>query len=604
MQEFQDEIQSLVECSNAVFAFDQSLQALSVSKIEVRQENAHFYKEFLRHMQAQLSFHLATLVLKRAKNEYGIWPKATRTALPLLLQASQTTMDLESAWYSMWIKDNLCLEVNRWSKSASLRISQAGHILIAWSQNKGSKFLEKVVQFCGGKWQSTVYQDIFYSKEHQQAMATSHFINDSSFSFVPMRLLTEAELKQFDEVAQSTYPESLHHLVWLGLGYCNANGYLSHNFRCMTVPNLQFTVENLSQTGPETLNQLDVDAFLYASVLCGKSTTTNLINSDRPSKLPVSISEELCTPAQAEWWAAMYKTYTNTLETGISEMRLKLRRGIETIRAVGHHGLHVKLIVMLAKLFQERAAGCKNSTEITGLEERAYLYWSEAIPLLSKAEKNQVIRLVPNRCFDYRGNELTTSEIKGFLEDGRLFLGCRLMKQGQDEEAVEAFQQLKSPYATFYQGLIYEKLASEEVNHRPESITSENRSQHIILLTRARDAFYLTLDRLRCPSVDPNHPLNTQLQDHLEKIEKQLAMIDPDNSLKRNGDTESDETDTVPHPLSPDIDGNVGSNLNIFNVSRFLNVKNNETSRTMRQNLSDKQTRFVSILSIEIKCVF
>lgn len=70
------------------------------------------------------------------------------------------------------------------------------------------------------------------------------------------------------------------------------------------------------------------------------------------------------------------------------------------------------------------------------------------------------------------------------------------------------------------------------MNHRPESITSENRSQHCILLTRARDALFLTLDRLRSPSVDPAHPLNSQLHVHLEEIETQLARIDPDSNRK------------------------------------------------------------------------
>lgn len=52
----------------------------------------------------------------------------------------------------------------------------------------------------------------------------------------------------------------------------------------------------------------------------------------------------------------MYKTYMKQTSGNISDMRLKLRKGIETIRVIGHHGLHVKLIVLLAKLFQERVS--------------------------------------------------------------------------------------------------------------------------------------------------------------------------------------------------------------------------------------------------------
>jgi E3 SUMO-protein ligase RanBP2 len=37
------------------------------------------------------------------------------------------------------------------------------------------------------------------------------------------------------------------------------------------------------------------------------------------------------------------------------------------------------------------------------------------------------------------------------MEEGRFFLACQLMKEGKHEKAIEAFQQLKSPYASFYQ---------------------------------------------------------------------------------------------------------------------------------------------------------
>lgn len=75
----------------------------------------------------------------------------------------------------------------------------------------------------------------------------------------------------------------------------------------------------------------------------------------------------------------------------------------------------------------------------------------------------------------------------------------------------------------------YKKLAAEEFGNKPrESITSEMRSRHIILLTRARDALYLTLDRVRG---DKKHPLNHDLPDIIEDIESLLARIDPDTGV-------------------------------------------------------------------------
>jgi len=82
------------------------------------------------------------------------------------------------------------------------------------------------------------------------------------------------------------------------------------------------------------------------------------------------------------------------------------------------------------------------------------------------------------------------------------------------------------------QATIYKKLAAEELeDQRREMITSEMRSQHIILLTKARECYYLTLDRLRSPGVDAKHPLNAELNSHIEEIESQLSRIDPDVML-------------------------------------------------------------------------
>lgn len=50
--------------------------------------------------------------------------------------------------------------------------------------------------------------------------------------------------------------------------------------------------------------------------------------------------------------------------------------------------------------------------------------------------------------------DLTSSEIKSYIEDGRLFFACRLLKQGMYEKAIESFHLLESPYASLYQALV------------------------------------------------------------------------------------------------------------------------------------------------------
>lgn len=77
---------------------------------------------------------------------------------------------------------------------------------------------------------------------------------------------------------------------------------------------------------------------------------------------------------------------------------------------------------------------------------------------------------------------------------------------------------------------IYKTLADEIIDSIPkESVTSEIRSQHGTLLTKAKNCFYLTLDRLRGPDADPKHPLNSELCTYITLVENELKRVEPDN---------------------------------------------------------------------------
>ena len=78
--------------------------------------------------------------------------------------------------------------------------------------------------------------------------------------------------------SQKLYPGSLHHLVWLGLQDVSNNNkkYTSlkpgPDFHCQVFEGLQLTCNNLNMAGVESLNRLDIDAFLYAA-----GTVNNII---------------------------------------------------------------------------------------------------------------------------------------------------------------------------------------------------------------------------------------------------------------------------------------------------------------------------------------
>lgn len=55
-------------------------------------------------------------------------------------------------------------------------------------------------------------------------------------------------------------------------------------------------------------------------------------------------------------------------------------------------------------------------------------------------------------------------------EGAKFFLACQKMNQDLHEDAVAAFRELRSPWASFYTAEIYKKLAAEELNNRPVQI--------------------------------------------------------------------------------------------------------------------------------------
>merc|ERR1719427_1091742 len=102
------------------------------------------------------------------------------------------------------------------------------------------------------------------------------------------------------------------------------------------------------------------------------------------------------------------------------------------------------------------------------------------------------------------------------MKDAALFfLACQKMHQGKHMEAISAFRELRSPYASFYTGEIYKKMALEE---RADAGLGDNNDAVRELLVECREALYLTLDRLRGAG-GSRHPLDPQLAEQIEEVE-------------------------------------------------------------------------------------
>jgi len=360
------------------------------------------------------------------------------------------------------------------------------------------------------------------------------------------------------------WPDSLHHQIWFGMKFRSHHkdnifpDAYSHVF-----PSLQISISNMNQAAPESLCLMDIDAFLNAAIICASAMLeeqqfNSFMNPEKLPTLPVDLTPTLSTSNQEKWWSAAYKMYSKQEDnniSNISELRQELQQGLEVVRCIGNHGLHPVLLIHLARMFHHRAVQAKereDEEDVLPWDARSDMYWTAAIPLLERLQNNQTLRMSPSKLFNYQGKEMSTNEIADALEEGKFQLAQRFVREKQYEQAIDALQSLKYPEASFQQSLIYRIFADDIINNTPrESLTSEMRSQHIIMLSKARNCLYLTLDRLRSPGVNPKHPLNAELADHIATIENKLKRIDPDlgrGDISRNDcDGISDESYSPAH---------------------------------------------------------
>ncbi|XP_051162746.1 E3 SUMO-protein ligase RanBP2-like [Leptopilina boulardi] len=591
---------SISEATQALFNFDQSLYEAKAQNFST---NPIFMENMFTHMWGQLHFHVACLILRKTKREQGSWSEAGRLCAPLFLTALHVTpIDSTSPW-AVHLKNDSKNQVHLWYKDGSYRCSQSGHVLQDYARDEPNRLLEKIDKFSTGTWRERIFQRIFISRLHSEnktSYFTTHKVANS-----PLRLCSQNELKKYDEISEEVWPASLHHQIWLGLTNRSRN-IVKKNSQypqqiCHLFPELQFSTYNLNQSAPDSLCRLDIDAFLNAAILCSYITIeeqqrSSFLNPERLPTLPADLTNTLCSSVQEKWWYNAYKMYRRqdmTINDDMGEIRQEIQRGLEVVRCIGNHGLHTNILIHLARIFHSRMKELidKNPehSDIPALEARCELYWSTAIPLIERLQNNQIIRTSNNKLFDYQGKDMNRSELTKAMEEGQLILVQRYVRNKEYERAIDSLQILKCPEASFEQGKIYKQLADDLVNClSKESLTSETRSQHGILLTKARSCFYLTLDRLRSPEVDTKHPLNSELVTYIADIENELKRIDPDISRNgiRNDDVLSEDSYSSAHSNEeiPIINTSLDNTVQFLHSSQRNNHHHHHHHRTPKQS--------------------
>lgn len=549
---------SLIESNDLLHAYDQAIE--QIAKAGAPPGFGEFHSALLQHHRGQFALHAATYLLKKAKKDQLSWRDAIWSAAPLMLIAWQTVpLDSKVNWL-IHTPEKIQIAVNRWYIEGTYRCSQSGHYLLGNISDRSQSFLDRISQCCSGHWRDKLYEKIFTGKDHLAKIKTSHFVTNA-YTTPVLRLPRRIEVEAYDVDAQREYPASLHHFVWTILNYKN----FAH-FKCTLFDMLSPTASNC---GPETLNKLDVHAFLYCAALTTrqqKLVELSYISSDKPSVIPANITDLLCPLSQMKWWDCAYKFSQNELGTELTDIRATLSRGIEVVRCVDHHGLDPELLCTIGSIFREKAKLTTSVEEKMNLEIRAGLYYSSALPLLEKLKKKMTIKMPEKRLFDYTHKELNLKELNALIEESKLYVAINYLNEGDYEKVIELLSSLKSPQAYYHLAQTYSKIAMEEKGVSPDHSSIDTKSKYATLMIKAKSYAYKALDRVKETEMSKDHPLYSHIQQLIEDVETNINKIDPEISINNDGDLKYSSDENISSGGSEHVQ--IRNNYQIFrNIS-------------------------------------
>ncbi|CAH1780686.1 unnamed protein product [Owenia fusiformis] len=541
------ELKGVTESIQALKSFDQCLLSSTKQKC-----NDPHWRPFLIEMEAQLFFYAGTVILKRAQKNDINWKDAVAMAsVCYLVTGAIGPLNYQDAWYVNASGEDKKL-YKSWYDGACDRLCQAGYMVQSMCKGDSKKWLQTVKQNINSKQaQQKLYTSVF-SKAELPSLENSFLMQSSRLSNFSADLPNSKKLATYKQVAHKLRPDNLHYLVWFGLQSHQPKDAFQSNYHLKVFEGiLEYAADDIHSGAPETLSQLDTEGFLYATIHC---TSVQIEErkaiaqppAEQPYLLPACINDPLCSAKQSDWWTTAHKLSTDNARDGYFKLRQTLQRGLETIRLIGNHGMDVQLVVHLAKTF----ANCvpENSINLSreelGQRDMAVLYWKNAIETLKKHAKNQQPRIAKDPIFPM--TKSAKLPVDKLLNEGKFFLAKIAMSTGRNEEAAKAFAEIPTPYASHNQAKVYMKMAEDVESCPQEDFTDDLKTEWIALLTKAKEALYVTLDRTRG---DKNHKLNQILVEDLNEVESKLEDIEAEKTGK-NSTWIGDETPQIDSPAS------------------------------------------------------
>ncbi|KAH8331011.1 hypothetical protein KR067_010246, partial [Drosophila pandora] len=491
------------------------------------------------HYAGQLLLHAVALIFKREllgnKNK---WMVTLRGVLPILFLGYQLRPPKEEGHENLWVKHCDADQKNllrTWRQQGSFRCAQLGRTLWGCLEPETQKenhnpqqpsysglfantedLFSCLRQQCNDKnWRRQLYQQLFTHAEHKLKEQSSHLVRHPRLQSPVAEWPDLAEIEGYELEALNLPPHSLNMHVYLALG-SDANN-LGDAQRVVFYEGFPRDVkQNLSYCGYESICQLDVDVYLYATVIQTQRRlqihretyeSSNLGNRSagaRPLMMPYSnIVAQLAAPEQSHWWDLVLRLHRNQLSTegNRAEQRAQLQLGLEAVRGVNGPKADAIIVFRLGKILQSRA-------DRSALETRIETLYRHGFTMMRRQQQQQLDPFT--RVFKYGspGSTFAWQELQTLAEHAVSYFSGKMFKAGQYEQFVDEVRGLNLPMASYLQAEAYRQL---EDSGKTPRVSRARYSE------RRRECLQQTNELLRN---DVQHPLSSVIQRELRRCQQ------------------------------------------------------------------------------------
>lgn len=537
---------NLTECANLLFEFDQTLSAAS-SCVLVLCSERELGAQFMHHYLGQLCLHACTFLFKRERIQQSQNRDSTLNALALLLVAYNCGIASNDEPWLRNSNEGTKHLIRLWSQEGAFRCSQSGRTLLSCidDDKQNNSVMANIRKICtdwttrgelinqlrlvssNTDWRKNLFRMLFGSRDHAGKPTSSHLLKCTEMDDINYELPRVSELDTYEECAQWLRPSSLAQMVYLCIGAANIS-----DLSCQTFNGLNLSISNLLNCGAETLNQLDIDTFLYATTIQAKRyleierSATETVNKGtnfvKPKILPfANISSILATEEQLNWWVSAYKVCKNISGEDLAEVRQQLQYGIEAIRGVGGPKMDTIICLKLGQIFLKRSQTSSKVVERGFLDSRTLALFKFSLHMI----KMQNNRNIDSRLFKYATNHDIESEkeVDHLAEDAIAYLASHYFNSNDYEGCIDELSSIQLPSATYFIAKAYRRM--EESNQTPK----KNKR---IYVDKAIEHLQKTLTLLDHPNADQKHPLRGMVHNDIKQLQQHSTSF---NSSFTNG---------------------------------------------------------------------